>query len=128
MKEEKRYINKFLFVLFNAGYLLIFSFPILIKIPFHFQPMLGGISALLWSVISFIASRNPKRLKQIKNLPIRMLGFGIIEIILALLFLTVLQPKSWFALFGQITNALFGSISLMLLFIEIFYYFFSQSY
>ncbi len=124
MKEEKKYVNKFLFGLFNAGYLLFFSFPFLTRIPFHFQPILGGISALFWFITSFIASQNPKRLKQIKNLPIRALCFGIIEIILALLFLTSLQSKSWFAWFGQITNALFCSIGLMSLYIEVFYYFF----
>lgn len=126
MTEEKKSVNKIWVGLFYAGYfgILIISLSAITKIQFQSQAMFAAISALAWFVSAFLASSKPYRRNRPRNLPTRMLWIGGVQLILSLLFALNFTSKSWFTIYGQGINWMFGCYGFLTLYGEIVQYIF----
>lgn len=128
MINEKRFIDKVWSTLFYIGQfiILIASFYAFDDLPMKTQPIAAITSSFAYLISSFLFSRIPNKPENFRNYHIRLLWIGIAEIVLAILFWTMIKPRTEFALWGRGINLMFGMIGMVNVYSAIMLYMFPK--
>jgi hypothetical protein len=128
MINEKRFVDKIWISLFYMGQfiILIASFYAFDDLPMKTQPVAAITSSFVYFISSFLFVRIPNKPENFRNHHIRLLWIGIAEIILAILFWTVIKPRTEFALWGRGFNLMFGMIGMVNAYSAIMFYMFPK--
>lgn len=115
-------------VLFYLGmigvpFLLISPFT---KLSLKSQFVLALLSSFCWITSSFLFTRIPNKLEKSKSYHLRLLGAGIVQAVLAILFRTLLKPRTEIAYWAAFLNLALGLIGFLIFYIAVIFYIFPE--
>jgi len=130
MKEspKRKPIDEVWIVLFYLGMIGVpfLSISPFTKLSLKSQFVLAVLSSFCWITSSFLLTRIPNKLKKSKNFHLRLLGVGIVQAVLAILFRTLLKPRTEIAYWAAYLNLAFGLIGFLIFYIAVIFCLFPE--
>lgn len=115
-------------VLFILGMLFMpmALFAVIIRSSLKFQPTLALLSSFSWIVSSFLFNKVPNKLEKAQRYPLVFLWIGIFQAILAILFLTLIRPRTEIAYWISYLNLMLGLMGFLIFYVVVILYIFPE--
>jgi hypothetical protein len=126
MSPKKNFLDNVWVMMFYLGMIFVPSISIspFTKLSLKSQSALALLSSFCWIASSFLFTRIPTKLEISKNYQLRFLAAGIVQAVLAVLFQTLLKPRTEVASWTAYFNFIFGFISFLIFYIVLVFYIF----